>query len=173
MTSSLYKHFEYYFFCFIFSPRDNCDDGTSAIETGHIFKEVAEEFLRDHPNDFCGIRMIYAPIRYVMAPQVETYLEIASQLKVELGDFMAGFDLVGQEDKGKPLIDFVPVFLEKLNGSDLKLFFHAGETDWWVSTSFFCLPLSSNSSILELLLWFSQHFEILLNYSFSYHLKIF
>jgi len=74
--------------------------------------------------------MIYAPIRYVMAPQVETYLEIASQLKVELGDFMAGFDLVGQEDKGKPLIDFVPVFLEKLNGSDMKLFFHAGETDW-------------------------------------------
>jgi hypothetical protein len=68
-----------------------------------------------------------------MAPQVETYLEIASQLKVELGDFMAGFDLVGQEDKGKPLIDFVPLFLEKLNGSDLKLFFHAGETDWWVS----------------------------------------
>jgi len=109
---------------------DNCDDGTSAIETGHIFKEVAEKFLRDHPNDFCDIRMIYAPIRYVMAPQVETYLEVASQLKVELGDFMVGFDLVGQEDKGKPLIDFVPLFLEKLHGSDLKLFFHAGETDW-------------------------------------------
>ena len=68
-----------------------------------------------------------------MAPQVETYLEIASQLKEELGDFMVGFDLVGQEDKGKPLIDFVPLFLEKLHGSDLKLFFHAGETDWWVS----------------------------------------
>ena len=68
-----------------------------------------------------------------MAPQVETYLEVASQLKEELGDFMVGFDLVGQEDKGKPLIDFVPLFLEKLNGSDLKLFFHAGETDWWVS----------------------------------------
>ena len=68
-----------------------------------------------------------------MAPQVETYLEVASQLKEELGDFMVGFDLVGQEDKGKPLIDFVPLFLEKLHGSDLKLFFHAGETDWWVS----------------------------------------
>ena len=40
---------------------------------------------------------------------------------------------VGQEGKGKPLIDFVPLFLEKLHGSDLKLFFHAGETDWWVS----------------------------------------
>ena len=28
-----------------------------------------------------------------MAPQVETYLEVASQLKEELGDFMVGFDL--------------------------------------------------------------------------------
>ena len=52
----------YHFFVSFFS-RDNCDGGTSAIETGHIFKEVAEKFLRDHPNDFCGIRMIYAPIR--------------------------------------------------------------------------------------------------------------
>ena len=46
-----------------FFYRNNCDDGTSAIETGHIFKEVAEKFLREHPNDFCDIRMIYAPIR--------------------------------------------------------------------------------------------------------------
>ena len=38
--------------------------------------------------------------------------------------------LVGQEDKGYPLIDFVPVLLEKLPGSDLKLYFHAGETNW-------------------------------------------
>ena len=52
-------------FLFIFFSRDNCDDGTSAIETGHIFKEVAEKFLRDHPNDFCDIRMIYAPIRWL------------------------------------------------------------------------------------------------------------
>ena len=37
---------------------------------------------------------------------------------------------VGQEDKGYPLIDFVPVLLEKLPGSDLKLYFHAGETNW-------------------------------------------
>lgn len=32
-------------------------------------------------------------LRYVMAQQVEAYLELVSQLKVELGDFMAGFDL--------------------------------------------------------------------------------
>ena len=107
-----------------------------------------------------------------MAPQVETYLEIASQLKVELGDFMAGFDLVGQEDKGKPLIDFVPVFLEKLNGSNLKLFFHAGETDWWVSFSPFSLPFhlpvlykndcSSSVNILESCL--TIHFHITSKY---------
>ena len=51
------------------------------------------KFLSDHPDDICGIRMIYAPIRHVLAGQVEAYLETASQLKDELGDFMAGFDL--------------------------------------------------------------------------------
>lgn len=74
--------------------------------------------------------MIFAPPRFAMDYQVEEYLDTALELQKELGDFMAGFDLVGQEDKGKPLIDFVPVFLKKLENEDMKLFFHAGETDW-------------------------------------------
>ena len=65
-----------------------------------------------------------------MITTVEEYLVTAMELKKEVGDFMAGFDLVGQEDKGKPLIDFVPTLLTMLDGQDMKVFFHAGETDW-------------------------------------------
>lgn len=79
---------------------DGCDNPTTQIETAQIFKEVAEQFLAAHPNDFCGIRMIYAPPRFAMESTVENYLETAFQLQSEIGDFMAGFDLVGQEDKG-------------------------------------------------------------------------
>lgn len=39
-----------------------------------------------------------------------------------------GFDVVGQEDKGRPLVDFAEKFL-KLPKST-KFFFHAGETNW-------------------------------------------
>jgi len=43
-------------------------------------------------------------------------------------DFLAGFDLVGQEDKGKPLSEFT----NKLNAINpaIQYFFHAGETKW-------------------------------------------
>ena len=46
-------------------------------------------------------------------------------------EFFIGFDLVGQEDLGKPLLDFVPLLLEsRRNYPELGFFFHAGETDW-------------------------------------------
>lgn len=41
---------------------------------------------------------------------------------------MAGFDLVGQEEMGRPLKDFVPQLLTMRD--DVKFYFHAGETNW-------------------------------------------
>lgn len=39
-----------------------------------------------------------------------------------------GLDLVGQEDKGRNLIDFAKKILTLPRGT--KFFFHAGETNW-------------------------------------------
>ena len=111
----------------------HCKNPTSGIETAQIIKEVAEKFLADNPDDFCGIRMIYAPPRDVSLPTLNQYLETAFQLQENLGPFLAGFDLVGQEDKGQPLIYFVKNILEKLAENpdkNMNLYFHAGETDW-------------------------------------------
>ena len=55
--------------------------------------------------------MIYAPPRNVEVDTVDNYLNIMFELQEKVGDFVAGFDLVGQEDKGRPLIDFVEVIL--------------------------------------------------------------
>ena len=45
-------------------------------------------------------------------------------------DFFIGFDLVGQEDLGQPLLDFADELIEAKNLTDLQYFFHAGETNW-------------------------------------------
>lgn len=49
------------------------------------------------------------------------------RLKAAFPDFVAGFDLVGQEDKGEPLIAFVDELLQ-LSEADIRVFYHAGET---------------------------------------------
>lgn len=56
-----------------------------------------------------------------------------NKMKDKFPEFIAGFDLVGQEDKGYPLTMYVNE-LKKLK-NDINLYFHAGETNWYgVST---------------------------------------
>jgi len=50
-------------------------------------------------------------------------------MKENFGSFFAGFDMVGQEDKGGPLLQFVPQLLEA-SAQGLPFFFHSGETGW-------------------------------------------
>lgn len=42
----------------------------------------------------------------------------------------AGFDLVGQEDMGPPLKQFLAQLLDGTADPNLHYFFHAAETDW-------------------------------------------
>jgi len=44
---------------------------------------------------------------------------------------MVGFDLVGQEELGRPLIDFVEPLLKM--PEHINFYFHAGETNWFGS----------------------------------------
>ena len=43
---------------------------------------------------------------------------------------VAGFDLVGQEDLGPALKEFLVELLRGLSDPNMSYFFHAGETDW-------------------------------------------
>ncbi|XP_046482153.1 adenosine deaminase 2 isoform X1 [Neodiprion pinetum] len=97
------------------------------IEVARLYKETTERFVKDHP-DFIGTRLIYAPLRNANDRQMDDYLTTFAALRKEFPDFVIGFDLVGQEEKGEPLARFV----DKLRAvsPSIRLFLHAGETNW-------------------------------------------
>ncbi|KAJ4432791.1 hypothetical protein ANN_21430 [Periplaneta americana] len=104
-------------------------NGTLLPETAvaTIMKGITQRFISDHP-DFWGIKIIYTSFRRLEPSEVEQYIANALTLKEEHPDLIAGFDIIGQEDLGKPLKDFADLLLTVKD--DIKFFFHAGETDW-------------------------------------------
>ncbi len=96
------------------------------MELAALFQEESDAFLSAH-SDMCAVRFIYAPIRSVEEEVVEEYLSLAGQLVESFPDFFVGFDLVGQEDLGRPLVDFADQLVEAKEGNpNLTYFFHAG-----------------------------------------------
>lgn len=59
---------------------------------------------------------------------MDDYLQTMAKLTELFPNSVAGFDLVGQEDKGQPLIEFAGKLDTVSPG--IKFFFHAGETKW-------------------------------------------
>lgn len=112
-------------------------------ESVAVYQSTAQRFLQDHPNTFFGTRFIYAPPRRVDNTTMSTYIALVKQLKAQFPDFVAGFDLVGQEDLGQPLINFVDLLLE-LSEADIKVFYHAGETAW--------MGMESDENLIDALL---------------------
>lgn len=84
-----------------------------------------EDFRKDHPL-FLGIKLILAISRNSGNSVMESKMNRFIELQKKYPNFMVGFDLVGQEDVGKPLSGYV----EKLKqiSQNGRFFFHAGET---------------------------------------------
>ncbi|XP_047999609.1 adenosine deaminase 2-like [Leguminivora glycinivorella] len=91
-----------------------------------LYDQVASKFMLANP-DFAGLKLILASFRKVNIEKVEKDLNFARNVKQTLPDVFAGFDLVGQEDKGKTLKDYLPVLLK--SKGEIDYFFHAGETN--------------------------------------------
>lgn len=103
------------------------------LDTVRIYVETLERFkAQPEHKDFIGSRMIYAPLRNTNPEGVLGYIVTLKQIKEKYPDFLAGFDLVGQEDLGKPLNNFIDQLLEV--PEDIDFYFHAGETNWFGST---------------------------------------
>ncbi|XP_054632271.1 adenosine deaminase 2-A [Dunckerocampus dactyliophorus] len=101
-------------------------DSAWALKT---YRDVTREFIADHP-DFFGSRFIFVVHRGMNESAVRGVVEVAMKLQNDFPDVMAGFDLVGREDKGKPLWYFREALsLPAERGVTLPYFFHAGETN--------------------------------------------
>ena len=97
----------------------------NSTELAFLHKRVAENFASQHPS-FCGAKLIYSPYRRGSAAEIYASLELQRELMENLPGFVIGYDLVGQEDLGKPLIDFADLLLSH----SFPYYFHAGETNW-------------------------------------------
>ncbi|KAM3963800.1 adenosine deaminase 2 [Aphomia sociella] len=105
-------------------------DGTKhpKMYLAKLYQQVANKFMEDYP-DFIGVKMILTNNRANDISKIQAALEIAYHLKNEMPEFFAGFDLVGQEDLGKPLVHFLPLLSEAQD--KVNFYFHSGETAWF------------------------------------------
>ncbi|KAL3284548.1 hypothetical protein HHI36_018705 [Cryptolaemus montrouzieri] len=98
------------------------------FEVAKIMKAIVEKFKTTHKN-FFGFKIIVSTHRNQENEGVRQRAQLALDLSNLHPNFIAGFDLVGYEDKGKPLSDYKDILLQY--SGQLKYFFHAGETNWF------------------------------------------
>ncbi|XP_053675445.1 adenosine deaminase 2-like [Anopheles nili] len=99
----------------------------SPEEIVQMYVEQAEKFVQANPK-FMGVKFIYAPLRFCDDSTFDGYLTLVQKLYDRFPRFIAGFDLVGQEDLGRPHTDFNERLLRL--SPTINFFFHAGETNW-------------------------------------------
>ena len=98
-----------------------------------VFDEEIENFKASEVGkDFWGCRYIWTSLRRWGKKQIVEHMKECIAMKVAFPHLIAGYDLVGQEDAGRPLADLTPeLFWFKKrcaeNGVDIPFFFHAGE----------------------------------------------
>lgn len=98
-----------------------------------VFDEEVKKFKSsEEGNDFWGCRFIWTTLRFWGKKALVEHMKECIAMKLKYPHLIAGYDLVGQEDKGRPLVEMTPeLFWFKKrcmeNGVDLPFFFHAGE----------------------------------------------
>lgn len=115
------------------------DDGTGPIDNWGIMKIIIDEveaFKADIAREnktFGGLKVIYCTPRSFRPEDVKAALDECREFKKRWPQWIAGFDLVGEEAKGRPLKDFVPELLEfqklcREEKLEIPFLFHCGET---------------------------------------------
>lgn len=135
-----------------------------------IYIEALNEFMQENPS-FIGSKFIYAPIKQMPNQTVATYFDIVRRLHSKFPNFLAGFDLVGQEDISPGLISFAEQILQLPD--DIKLFFHAGETTWFGSTDENLVIIIRLMNLsLKVAVFLPAHFFSTLDIIFSIHCRL-
>ncbi|PSR77331.1 adenosine/AMP deaminase [Coniella lustricola] len=116
------------------------DDGTSKIDNVGIMEMIIDEYEKFQAEAtansgpyFGGLKVIYCCPRSYPKDKVANGLKQCLEFKKKWPKWIAGFDLVGEEGKGKPLNFFVPEFLQfqkdcQEANVEIPFLFHCGET---------------------------------------------
>lgn len=99
----------------------------------HLFQEALAEVRAEPGLDLWDAKIIYSTVRIMPDEDLRWHVENAIALKQQFPDTIVGFDLVGWEDQGVTLHDYLPELLRMKRrcnelGVDLPFVLHAGET---------------------------------------------
>ena len=107
-----------------------CEDNSAFLQ---IWDDEVKSFQRtEEGKSFWGARFIWTSLRFWPKKQIIQHMKDCIEMKVQFADLICGYDLVGQEDAGRPLADLTPElfwFKKKCMeaGVEIPFFFHAGE----------------------------------------------
>ncbi|OAA57372.1 cecr1 family adenosine deaminase [Niveomyces insectorum RCEF 264] len=104
---------------------------TDYLHAYQVADEEIEAFRAAHPG-FWGLRFIWTPLRGLPTRGLLEAMDHCLTTKLAYPHLVAGFDLVGQEDAGRPLRDLLPELFWfrrqcAAEGVEVPLFLHAGE----------------------------------------------
>jgi adenosine deaminase/adenosine deaminase CECR1 len=98
-----------------------------------MIEEIEKFQATEKGKNFWGARVIWSDTRSKNREKITKSMKIALERKQRFPDLFSGYDLVAQEDLGRPLSDLAPELIwfreqtEYLNLT-IPFFFHAGET---------------------------------------------
>ena len=97
-----------------------------------IDEEIHKFKATEEGKTLWGCRFIWTSLRRWDKKQIIDHMKECIAMKIAFPNLIAGYDVVGQEDAGRPLSDLTPeLFWFKKrcveNGVDIPFFFHAGE----------------------------------------------
>ncbi|EFQ97319.1 hypothetical protein MGYG_00359 [Nannizzia gypsea CBS 118893] len=114
--------------------RDKCEEPDSNFDS--LFEAFGEEIERFKASEagqgFHGARMIWTTMRRYTNRDIVESMKECILTKLQFPELICGFDLVGREDDGRPLVDMIPVlfWFKKqcaVEGVEIPFMFHAGE----------------------------------------------
>lgn len=107
---------------------DDSGKTLNSEEVAELLMKIVDEFKMDHPT-FLGLKVILTMQRSSDPSTWEVKMEKFINLQQKYPNFVIGFDLVGQEENGKPLSELVDNLINISHNG--RFFFHAGETNWF------------------------------------------
>ncbi|KAJ5570583.1 uncharacterized protein N7459_010013 [Penicillium hispanicum] len=120
-------------FLFKYRKEGHDEPEESYDEFCRTFEDEIEKFkATEEGKDFYEARIIWAGLRRLSNAAIVDTMNECIITKLAFPDLICGFDLVGQEDAGRPLVDLTPLlfwFRKQCAGEGVEIpfFFHAGE----------------------------------------------